>query len=55
MNTQIKKTIRNAIKAISVGMVEIANGSASANFSYQPKEPANLSTLLREKERNTSN
>ena len=47
MNTQIIKSVRNAIKAISVGMVKIANGSASANFSYQPKESANLSTLLR--------
>lgn len=50
MNTQIKKAIRHALMVISLGVVEIANGTASANFSYQPKEPINLSSLLREED-----
>lgn len=42
MQTRAKKIIKNVIKTIVLGMVEISNGSASANFSYQPKEHGEL-------------
>lgn len=52
MQTRAKKIIKNVIKTIVLGMVEISNGSASANFSYQPKEPRDLKQMLENKNYN---
>lgn len=52
MQKQAKRIIKNVIKTISLGMVKISNGSASANFSYQPKEPRDLKQMLENKNYN---
>ncbi|MDY4812838.1 MAG: cyclic lactone autoinducer peptide [Ruminococcus sp.] len=44
-NGVLKKSISN----IALFMAKVANGTASANFSYQPKEPKNLKEMLKRK------
>ena len=34
-----RKIIRKIVAAVSKSMVRVANGTASTNFSYQPKKP----------------
>ncbi len=37
-----KKVLRNMVATVSKIMVKIANGTASVNYTYQPKKPAVL-------------
>ncbi len=37
-----KKVLRNTVATVSKAMVKIANGTASVNYTYQPKKPAGL-------------
>lgn len=49
MTKYCKQAVRNIVATISMNMVKIANGSASSNYSYQPKEPENLKRFLKKK------
>ena len=49
-NAQVNdKTIKSLIKAISIGTIEIANGTVPSNFYYQPKKSEIISALLRDR------
>ena len=37
-----KKIMRSVVAKISKTMVKMANGTASANYIFQPKKPAGL-------------
>lgn len=47
MCQKTKKAIRNLVEVLTLRMVRIAKGSASSNYSYQPKEPPNLDFMLK--------
>lgn len=34
-----KKILRKMVATVSTSFVRVANGTASTNFSYQPKKP----------------
>lgn len=49
-NAQVNdKTIKSLIKVISIGTIEIANGTVPSNFYYQPKKSEIISALLRDR------
>ena len=37
-----KRIMKNIVASISKTMVKMANGTASANYIFQPKKPAGL-------------
>ena len=49
MRSQIKNVLRNIVISVSKNMVKIANGSASGNYTYQPKEPVSITNFLNNK------
>ena len=37
-----KKVLRGMVASVSKAMVKMSNGTASANYTYQPKKPTGL-------------
>ncbi len=37
-----KKALKNLVATVSKTMVKMANGTASANYIYQPKKPESM-------------
>lgn len=43
--TKKNKVLRNIVATVSKSMVKMANGTASINYTYQPKKPSALKNV----------
>jgi cyclic lactone autoinducer peptide len=46
---KLNNIIKKAIKNICVKASEFACGTASTNYTYQPKEPKNIKNVIKKK------